>query len=81
MPVAAMGLPGNVLNAVDNTPSDTAVFETTKGVYVGTLGDLVVMFPGNPTSVTFVGISGFLPIMVNMILDTNTTASDIVLLY
>jgi len=78
---AFMGQPTLVLSASSVTPSDTAIIPVTKGLYVGGFGDLSVILEESTTSVTFVGVDGFLPLKVKAVLDTNTTATNILALY
>lgn len=71
------------------TPADNTEIPTTRGVYVGGTGDLVVKFAdnGDPTvaggTVKFsaVPVGLILPIQVNCINSTSTTATLIVALY
>jgi len=53
-----------------------------RGIYVGTGGNVAVVFE-NGTAVTFVGVpSGFvLPVMAKRVNSTNTTAADMVALF
>lgn len=68
------------------TPSDTADYTTDSGaqvpraLYVGTQGNLRVLTLRDET-VTFVGISGILPMRVKRVFSTSTTASDIIGMY
>jgi hypothetical protein len=69
-------------DAVAITPSNTTVLRPTRGIYVGTGGNIAVqMALGN--TVTLVGVLGgsILPIQVVKVLSTNTTASNMVALY
>lgn len=64
------------------TPSDTTVLTPPgRGLYVGTTGDVAVRMAGGGTA-TFVGVpnGAVLPICVDQVLSTGTSASDIVLL-
>lgn len=71
------------------TPTDNTAIETTRAVWVGGAGNLVVKFADNsaPTTaggtVTLVGVAAgtLLPIQVNCINSTSTTATSIVALY
>lgn len=60
------------------TPSDATEFQATRGIYVGTSGDLaVVMYDGS--EVIFVSAAvGYHPIRVTKVLSAGTTADDIV---
>ena len=66
--------------AVTITPSDTEI-PTTRGVYVGTTGDLIVTMHGDTADVTFANVQSgsILPIQVNYIRASG--ASDILALY
>jgi hypothetical protein len=71
------------------TPTDNTEIPATRGVYVGGTGDLVVKFTdnGDPTvaggTVKFsaVPVGAILPIQVNCINSTSTTATLIIALY
>ena len=68
------------------TPSDTnKLRKHTRGIYVGVTGDLTVHFlrGGASTFVTFVAVpaGAMLPIRVDMVRATNTTATSIVALF
>jgi hypothetical protein len=72
----------HVNNAIAVTPNDsTDLAETALGLYVGGEGDLRVMLSDATTAVTFVGVSGGLPLMVKRVYATGTTATDILALY
>lgn len=69
-------------DAATVTPSDSTVLRPTRGIYVGTGGNIAVqMTLGN--TVTLVGVLGgsILPIQVVKVLSTGTTASNMVALY
>lgn len=74
-------------DAVSVTPSDSTVIPVTRALYVGTGGNIAVRMAGAPggaaaSSVTFVNVAaGILPIQVDQVLLTNTTASNILALY
>ena len=64
------------------TPSDSTMLDRpTRGVYVGTTGNVSAIVGGS--SVVFVGVpaGAVLPIAANRINSTNTTASNIVALW
>jgi hypothetical protein len=66
------------------TPSNVTVFEQpTRGLYVGSFGNLTVDMADGGSSVVFVGVQGgtILPIQVTRIYATGTTATNIVGLY
>jgi len=70
------------------TASDTALISSngspqrTKALYIGTTGNVAVKNDAG-TSVTFVGVpaGAILPVAVQYVMSTNTTASDIVALF
>lgn len=68
--------------AVAVTPSDSATFETTRGVYVGTAGDLVVRFAGDTANVTLKNVVAGVthPWSIVRVAATGTTATDIVVI-
>lgn len=71
-------------NGVVITPSNTAVFDPpTRAVYVGGTGNMQVRFVGGKDNVLFSTIpaGSILPIVVDRIYSTNTTATTIVALY
>lgn len=64
------------------TPSDTEDVETVpRALYIGVEGDVAVIMGDDSASVTLVGASGLLPVMVRRVLATGTTATDIVGVY
>ena len=67
--------------AVAVTPSDgTALTLVSRGIYVGSAGNLAVTMKAGGNDVTFVGVAAgsLLPLRVTHVLSTGTTASDIV---
>lgn len=75
-------------DAVAVTLSDVTVIPVTRSLYVGTGGTVVVHMAGGPggpqaASATFTNVpSGFiLPVQVDQVLNTGTTASGILALY
>lgn len=68
--------------AVAVTPSDATVLEVTRGLFVGTLGDVVVTMSDQGGPITFANVANgtFLPIQVTQVLAA-TSASDILALY
>jgi len=76
-----MGIPTLFLKQVAVTPSDTTVIPATKGLYIGTAGNLNAQGVEDDAPVVLVGISGFVPGMFTMIYSTSTTASNIVAVY
>lgn len=68
-------------DAVAVTPSDSTVIPGTRGLYVGVSGDISVrMVSGNTALLKSVAV-GILPVQVDKINSTNTTATDILALY
>lgn len=67
--------------AVVVTPSDSTVINTTRGLYVGTSGDIAVRM-ADGMSLTFPSVPvGVFPIQVDQVKLTGTTASNIIALY
>lgn len=62
------------------TPGTGDLTALPRALYVGTAGDLVVE-DSDGVSVTYVGISGFVPMRAAKVLSTGTTATDIVGIY
>lgn len=64
------------------TTSDTTNIPPTRGLYIGSAGNVVVDMAYG-TTITFVGVQGgtVLPVQVTRIYATNTTATNIVALY
>ena len=62
------------------TKSDTTVIEATRGLYIGSVGDVAVRMKRSQNSITFVGVQTgtMLPIVVDKVLSTGTSASSIV---
>lgn len=69
-------------NAVEIIPSNASTYRPTKGLYVGSGGDLTVEMESGE-DVTFVGVAAgaVYPFSVTRVYATGTGASDIVLLY
>lgn len=65
---------------VDASASDHDLARPSRAIYVGTAGALAVTFVDGSTA-TLVGASGFLPLQVITVLNTGTSADDIVALY
>lgn len=66
------------------TPSDgTDMSFVTRGLYIGTAGDVTVIMADTGTAILFKAVPAgtVLPIMVSRVKSTGTTASDIVALY
>lgn len=66
-------------NEIDVSASDATFSDAGVALYVGTAGDVKVDMVGGGT-VTFVGVSGWMPILVKKVYNTGTDASDIVAL-
>ena len=67
--------------AVAVTVSDTTVIPATRGLWVGTSGNIAVRMV-NGDAVTFASVPvGYLPVQVDMVKSTDTTADDIIALY
>ncbi len=66
-------------SARDIVPNNNAEFTRTRGLYIGTSGDLQVVM-ANGATVTFVGMVGGVvhPLSVIQVLATNTTALNII---
>lgn len=74
---------GPFRGAVAVTKSDSTVFaQETRGIYVGTTGDLAVaMADGSSVVFKAVPAGTLLPIAVKQVLDTGTTASTVLALF
>jgi hypothetical protein len=74
--------PGGFAAAI--TPNDGADINfTSRAIYIGGAGNLSVVMSGSGNSVTFVGLAAgtVLPITVSRVMDTSTTATNIVALW
>ena len=70
--------------AIAVTPSDSTVLASSvKALFIGVAGNVAVYMKGSTTSVVFKGCAAgqVLPIQVDRVLSTGTTATDIVALY
>ena len=66
-------------NHADVTKSDATVFDEVSAIYIGTSGDIALVLEGSSTAVTYHNAPvGWMPVNVRKVLDTGTTASDIV---
>lgn len=65
------------------TPSDSTVLKPTRGLYIGTAGDVKVDMAERGTAVIFVGLQAgtLLPVQVTKVYSTDTDATDILALY
>ncbi len=77
------GLESPARDAAEVTPNDsTDMGFTCRSLYVGVSGDVAVHMAGEATPVIFKSVPiGVLPIRVDRVLATGTTASDIVALW
>ena len=78
------GLDSPAANAAAVTPSDSADLDyTTRGLFIGVDGDVAVYMTGTTTARVFKGAfaGSILPIRVDRVLATDTTATDIVALW
>lgn len=78
------GLDSPAAHAVAVTPNDSTDLSTSsRGLYVGTAGDVVLDTVGGETSVTFANLAAGtqLPVRVARVRATGTTASNILALY
>lgn len=72
------------IKAAAVTPSDVIVLDPyTKALYIGGSGNISVVLADDSVAVTFAGLSAgqILPVCVNKVMQTGTTASNIVALY
>jgi hypothetical protein len=68
-------------HAVAVTPNDSTTFPVTRALYIGTTGNVAVRMASGVT-ITFTAVPvGVLPIQVDRVLSTGTTASTILALY
>lgn len=68
-------------SAVAVTASDATVIPVTRALYIGVTGNVAVR-TANAETITFVAVPvGILPIQVDQVRSTNTTATDIIALY
>ena len=66
--------------AVAVTKSDSTILDVTRALYIGTTGDLAVRMTNGET-ITFKTVPvGILPIQVDKVLSTGTTAAEIIAL-
>jgi hypothetical protein len=76
-----MAAPADEAAAV--TKSDATILPTTRGLYIGTTGDVAVTMARTGAAIVFTAVPGgvILPIRVTQVLSTGTTASNIVALW
>lgn len=65
------------------TPSDSTVLKPTRGLYIGTAGDVKVDMAERGTAVIFAGVQAgtLLPIQVTKVYSADTSATGILALY
>jgi len=64
------------------TTSDSTIIPITRALYVGVSGDIAVRMADQGTVITFTSVqAGILPIQVDQVLSTGTTATNILALY
>lgn len=70
------------LGAFAVTPSDSANFTRCRALYIGTGGNVVVVFAESGEAITFTNVQSgtILPVQAKRVNSTNTTASNIVAL-
>ena len=72
---------GPATGAVAVTPHDSTVIPVTRGLYIGVTGNVKVRTAKGET-VTFAAVPvGILPVCVDMVFNTDTTATTMVALY
>ena len=77
------GLESPAREAAQITPNDSAdLAYATRSIYVGASGDIAVHMAGRTVPVIFTSVPvGILPVRVDRVLATGTTAADIVALW
>lgn len=70
-------------NGVAITAHDSTNFEPCRAIYVGTGGNVVVVFADTGSAVTFTNVpsGAILPVAAKRVNSTSTTASNMVALY
>lgn len=72
----------SAIHATAVTKSDATILPCTRGLYIGTTGDVAVTMASGATSIVFTAVPvGLLPVQVTKVLSTGTTASNILALY
>ena len=68
------------VSAFSITPSDSDTFEATRGIFIGSAGNIKVLFSKDSTAVVLSGLTegAFYPFSVVQVYSTDTTASNIV---
>lgn len=76
-----MSLSSPAVNAAEIIPDDaTDLPATTRALWIGAAGDIAVRMAGGD-QVTLTGVSGLLPIRVDRVLATGTSAGAVVALW
>lgn len=76
-----LSLSSPAVNAVEVTPDDaTDLPVTTRAIWIGAAGDITVRM-AEGAQVVLTGVSGMLPLRVDRVLSTGTTANGIVALW
>ena len=72
----------NTYAAAAVTTSDATVIPKTRALWVGVAGNVAVRMAGDGSLVTFTGAAvGIIPVQVDKVLSTGTTATTILALY
>ena len=72
----------NAFKAASVTTSDATVIPATRALWIGGAGNVAVRMAGDGSLVTYSGASaGILPVQVDKVLSTGTTATSILALY
>lgn len=72
----------SAVSAASVTPSDVTTFDKTRGVYVGGSGNLAVtMADGSMVVFPLIATGVIHPLSVTQVRSTDTTATDIVIVY
>lgn len=68
------------IHAYAITPSDSTTITVTRGIYIGGAGDVTVLMACDDNSVVFTAVNAgtILPLSVQKVLATGTTATSIV---
>ena len=71
---------GSAGSAVAVTPSDSTILAHTRALFVGGAGNVAVRMMHSQATITFTGVpaGALLPISVDKVMLTNTTATNIV---
>ncbi len=83
-PGGAAALNAPFATALAVTPSDSTTFDNIpRGLYIGGAGNVAVRMDDNGATLTFIGVpvGAILPLRVDRVMATNTTATNIIALY